>query len=116
MFAASTGALSGTGADERVQLVDEQDDVVRVTELLDDLLQALLELAAVLRARDEGADVEREHALPLQRLGHVALDDAVREALGDGRLANAGLADQRRVVLVRRLRIWMTRSISFHGR
>ena len=31
--------------------------------------------------------------------GHVAGDDAVREALGDRRLADAGLADQGRVVL-----------------
>ena len=92
-------ALGRAGTDERVQLVDEQDDVVRVTELLDDLLEALLELAAVLRAGDERADVERQHALSLQRLGHVALDDAVREALGDRGLADARLADERRVVL-----------------
>src|SRR5207244_9650835 len=69
-------ALGGTRADERVQLVDEQDDVVRVTELLDDLLEALLELTAVLRARDERADVQREDALALQRLRHGALHDA----------------------------------------
>src|SRR5207245_8359032 len=67
-------ALGGTRADERVQLVDKQDDVVRVPELLDDLLEALLELAPILRARDERPDVEREHALALQRLGDVALD------------------------------------------
>src|SRR5581483_1072536 len=91
--------LRRTRPHERVQLVDEQDDVVRVTELLDDLLEALLELAAVLRARDERPDVEREHALALQRLGHVTLHDAVREALGDGGLADARLSDERRVVL-----------------
>ena len=37
--------------------------------------------------------------LPLQALGHVALDDAVGQALDDGRLADAGLADEDRVVL-----------------
>ena len=31
--------------------------------------------------------------------GHVAADDALREALDDGRLADAGLADEHRVVL-----------------
>ncbi len=92
-------ALGGAGADERVQLIDEEDDVVRVPELLDDLLEALLELAAVLGAGDERADVEGEHALPLQRLGHVALDDAVREALRDRGLADARLADEGGVVL-----------------
>ena len=62
-------------------------------------LQPLLELAAVLRAREERADVERQDALVLQALGHVAGDDALREPLGDRRLADAGLADQDRVVL-----------------
>ena len=107
------GALGRAGADERVQLVDEQDGVVRVAQLLDDLLEPLLELAAVLRAGDERADVEGQDALVEQRLGDVAGDDAVGQALGDGRLADAGLADQGGVVLGRRDRIWMTRSISF---
>src|SRR5439155_14085363 len=92
-------ALGRARADERVQRVDEQDDVVRVPQLFDDLLEALLELAAILRAGDERADVQREDALALQRLGHVALHDAVRETLRDGGLADAGLADERGVVL-----------------
>ncbi len=40
-----------------------------------------------------------DDALVLERLGHVAAHDALGEALGDGRLADAGLADQDRVVL-----------------
>jgi hypothetical protein len=51
------GALRGAGPDERVQLVDEQQAVPGRPDLLDDLLQPLLELAAVLRAGDERADV-----------------------------------------------------------
>src|SRR6267378_623857 len=35
------GAFRSAGTDERVQLVDEEDDVVRVAELLDDLLETL---------------------------------------------------------------------------
>ena len=92
-------ALGGAGADEGVQLVDEEDRVVGVAELLDDLLEALLELAAVLGAGDERADVERQDPLVQQRLGHVARDDPMGQALGDRGLADAGLADQRRVVL-----------------
>ena len=68
-------------------------------ELLDDLLEALLELAAVLGAGDERADVERQDALVEQDVGDVAGDDPVGEALGDGGLADARLADERRVVL-----------------
>jgi hypothetical protein len=56
-------ALGRAGTDERVQLVDEEDGVVGVPELLDDLLEALLELAAVLGAGDERADVECQDAL-----------------------------------------------------
>ena len=106
-------ALGGAGADERVELVDEEDGVVGVPELLDDLLQALLELAAVLGAGDERPDVERQDALVQEDVRHVAGDDPVGQALRDGGLANAGLADQGRVVLGLAPRIWMTRSISF---
>mmetsp|Transcript_3247 Transcript_3247/g.10849 ORF Transcript_3247/g.10849 Transcript_3247/m.10849 type:complete len:579 (+) Transcript_3247:544-2280(+) len=46
--------LPGTArAHEHVQLVDEQDDIRRRLHLLDDVLQALLELAAVLCVREE---------------------------------------------------------------
>ena len=92
-------ALGGAGADERVELVDEEDRVVGVAELLDDLLEPLLELAAVLGAGDERPDVEGQDALVEQRLGDVAGDDPVGQALRDGGLADAGLADQGRVVL-----------------
>ena len=68
-------------------------------ELLDDLLEPLLELAAVLRAGDERADVEGQDPLVEQDVRDVARDDAVGQALGDRGLADAGLADQGRVVL-----------------
>ena len=93
-------ALGATGADDRVQLVDEGDDLaVAVGDLLEHGLQPLLELTAVLRAGDHRADVERDEALVAQALGHVALDDAAGEALGDRGLAHAGLTDEHRVVL-----------------
>jgi hypothetical protein len=41
------GTLGRTGADECVQLVDEEDRVVALGDFLDHVLQALLELAAV---------------------------------------------------------------------
>ena len=62
-------------------------------------LQALLELAAILGAGDQRAHVERQQLLVLEALGHVALDDALRQAFGDGGLADAGLADQDGIVL-----------------
>ena len=92
-------ALGGARPDEVVELVDEQDDVAALGDLLHHLLQALLELTAVLRARDERREVERVNLLPLQELGHLVRRDALREALDDCGLADTGLADQDRVVL-----------------
>jgi hypothetical protein len=94
------GALGGARADDRVQLVEEQHDLAaRLLDLLEDGLQALLELAAVLRAGEQRADVERDDAAVAQRLGDVAGDDPLGEALDDRRLADARLADQHWVVL-----------------
>jgi hypothetical protein len=94
------GAVRLPGADERVHLVDEQDDLaLGRRHLVQHRLQPLLELAAVLRAGDQGAHVERQELLFLQALGHVAVDHALGQALDDGRLADPRLADQDRVVL-----------------
>ena len=92
-------ALGRTGTDERVDLVDEQDDVAAGLDLLEHLLEALLEVAAVARAGDEGAEVERVQLLLVERVGDVVVDDLLGEALDDRRLADARLADQHRVVL-----------------
>ncbi len=91
--------LRCAGADEVVELVDEQDDVAPLGDLLHHLLQALLELPAVLGAGDERGKVERVDLLALEQLGHLARRDPLGETLDDGRLANARLADQDRVVL-----------------
>src|SRR6185503_3629334 len=93
-------AFGFAGADHRVQLVDEQDDLAfLLREIVEHALQPLLEFAAELRARDQRAHVERQHALPLQAFGNLAVDDALREAFNNSRLADAGLADQNWVVL-----------------
>ena len=93
------GALGGPGPHEGVDLVDEQDDVAAGAHLLEDLLEALLEVAAVARAGHEGAHVQGVELLVAQGLGHVAVDDGLAQALDDGGLAHAGLADEDGVVL-----------------
>ncbi len=93
------GAFSRAGAHEVVDLVDEQDDVAALGDLFHDLLEALLELAAVLGAGDQGAQVERVDLLVLEDAGHVVLGDALGQALDDGGLAHARLAHEHRVVL-----------------
>ena len=74
-------------------------DVLGAADLVHHRLDALLELAAVLRAGDHHRQVEHDDAAVGQQLGHVAVDDPLGEALDDGRLADAGLAQQHGVVL-----------------
>jgi hypothetical protein len=94
------GAFRLAGADKGVHLVDEQHDAAgRGLDLGQHRLQPLLELAAVLRPGDQRAHVERHQPLVAQAFGHVAVDDAQGQSFGDGRLADARLADQNRVVL-----------------
>ena len=94
------GAIGLAGAHQRVHLVDEKDDLpIRGGDLVEHGLQPLLEFAAIFRAGNERAHVERQQRLVLEAFGHVAIDDADGQALGDGGLADAGLADQHRIVL-----------------
>ena len=71
----------------------------RGRDLLQHGLEPFLELAAELGAGHEGAQIERHQALVLEALGHVAIDDALRQPFDDGGLADAGLADQDGIVL-----------------
>ena len=93
-------ALGVARADDVVHLVYDEDDVAGLAYLLDEPLHAALELAAELRAGHEGGEVEEVDLLVAQLVGHVAAGDALGKALGDGRLADAGLADEAGVVLL----------------
>ena len=93
-------AAGGAGADHGVDLVDEQDGARRRLQLGDDVLQPLLEVAAVAGAGQQRAHVEGEDGRGLEHVGHLAADDAPGQAFGQGRLADAGIADEQRVVLV----------------
>uniref|UniRef100_A0A0N4ZD53 PE-PGRS family protein n=1 Tax=Parastrongyloides trichosuri TaxID=131310 RepID=A0A0N4ZD53_PARTI len=94
------GPVALARADQGVHLVDEEDDLaLGGGDLVQHGLQPLLELAAVFSARNQGAHIERQDFLVLQAFRHVAVDDAQGQALDDGGLADAGLADQDGVVL-----------------
>ena len=93
-------ARGRTGADHRVDLVDEHDRLRVLLDLLHHLLEAFLEIAAIARAGKQRAHVEREDGRVLQHLGHLAAHDLEGQALGDRGLADAGVADQQRVVLL----------------
>ena len=95
------GALGGAGADDRVQLVDEEDDLRRSASAIS-LRTAFRRSSNSPRYFAPASSAPMSSAITravAQRLGHVAGDDALGEALDDRRLADAGLADQHRVVL-----------------
>src|SRR5690606_35518770 len=92
-------AFSSARADQRVDLVDEGDDVTAGAGLLRHLLEALFEVTAVAASCNKRADVEGVELLVFQRLGNVAAHDRLGEALDDGGLTDTGLTDQYRVVL-----------------
>ena len=83
-----------------MQLIDEEDDAaLALADFFEHGLEPFLKFAAVLGAGDQRAHVKRENGFVFQAFRHVAAHNALRQALGDGRLADARLADEHRVVL-----------------
>ena len=83
-----------------MHLVNEQDDfAIGAGDFIQNRFQAFFKVAAKLGARDQRAHVQRHQFAVAQGLRHVAIDDAQRQAFGDGGLAHARLADQHRIVL-----------------
>mmetsp|Transcript_45742 Transcript_45742/g.145763 ORF Transcript_45742/g.145763 Transcript_45742/m.145763 type:complete len:302 (+) Transcript_45742:1379-2284(+) len=89
----------GPRAHERVQLVYEENDPRVRNHLLDHLLEALLELPAVLGVGDQHTHLQREEPLALQPGGHLLVHDHLREPLRQGRLAHARVAHEAGVAL-----------------
>ena len=86
-------------ADDRMQFVDEEDDVALLfREILEHRFQTLLEFAAEFRTGDQCAHVERKHATIAQTFRHLMIDDALRKAFDDCCLAHAGFADQHWII------------------
>ena len=92
-------SLGRTGSDERMKLVDKDNVLAALFELGHDLFQTFLELAAVFRSGNDERKVERENAFVLEKCRNVLVDDPLRQALDDRRLAHARFADQNRIVL-----------------
>ena len=93
-------AVGLAGTHDGVQLINEEDDLaLALLHLIQDALQTLLELAAVLCASHQSTHVQAEHGAVFQVLRHIAPDDTLGQTLGDGRLADARLTDEAGVVL-----------------
>ena len=93
------GAFRSAGTNQGVDLVDEEDDVPASADFLEDLLQALFEVATVARAGDQRAHIEAVDLLVLDGFGHVAGNDCLGETFDNGGLTDARFTDQNGVVL-----------------
>ena len=92
-------AFGRARAHQRVQLVDEQNDLpFGFGNFLEHGFQAVFEFAAIFRAGHQRRQIQRDHALRAQHFGHVAGNDALRQPFDDGGLADARLADQHGII------------------
>src|SRR5438128_2134343 len=83
-----------------MSLVDKENDRLRrCFDLGDDRFEPVLELAFHARPGLQQTQVERAHGYALERFGDVARHNPKSKALDDGRLADACLAGQDRIVL-----------------
>ena len=83
-----------------MDLVDEHDGAGKLLDLLEDLLQPLLEIAAVTGAGQQRPHVEGKDGCIPEHLGNLAFDNALGEPLRDRRLADARFPDEQRIVLL----------------
>lgn len=86
-----------------MELVDKENDTGTaffrcLLYLVQDGLDTLLVLSLVLSAGHKRTHVKRKHSRK-EGSRHIAIDNALRKALGDGSLANARLANQNGVIL-----------------
>src|SRR5262249_3320161 len=86
-------ATRRAGADDRMELIDEQDGPRLRLEFGQHRLEPLLEIAAIARSREQRAHVERVDRSAQQYLGHLTLDDAARQPFGNRRFPYTRLAD-----------------------
>jgi hypothetical protein len=98
------GRIAGSGlparADQGVHFVDEENHRLHgFVCLLEQRLQARLELASHAGPREERTDVETQQACVAQRRRHIAAGNGQRQALDHGGLADARLSRQQRIVL-----------------
>ena len=93
-------ALGIPRADDVVHLVDDKDHIPLLADFLDEALHAAFKLAAKLRACHQRREVEQEDLLIPELYRHIAVCDTLGKALGNGGLADAGLADEAGIILL----------------
>ena len=87
-------------ANKIVDLVDDQNDVAALLDLADQALHAALELPPELGAGNQCRQIQQEHFLIPQLIGHIPGGDPLGKTLSNGSLTHTGLTDQARVILL----------------
>ena len=80
--------LCGPRPDERVQFVDEDNDVAGLHDLFHHDFQPFLELPPILCSGDKRAQVQRDHSSREEIVRHVRRDDPLGQAFHDRCLAD----------------------------
>ena len=83
-----------------MDFIDEHNGAGTGLDLLHHRFQPLLEIAAVAGAGQKRSHVELVDGAVQQDFGDFAVDDLAGQALGDGGLADARVADEQRIVLL----------------
>ena len=94
------GALCGAGANDGVNLVNEEDVILGFLQLSNNLLHAVLKLTAILGSCYQTCQVKCPDLLSAQDVRNVAGCNELSQTLNNGGLTNAGIAQDKWVVLL----------------
>ncbi|MCY1410778.1 hypothetical protein D9M71_261530 [compost metagenome] len=81
-----------------MDLVDEQDRLRTFFQLIEQRLEALLEIATVFGTGQQGTQVEGVNHAVGQQVRHLVVDNALGQAFGNRGFTHARLAHQQRIV------------------
>ncbi|RMS09926.1 hypothetical protein ALP75_200346 [Pseudomonas syringae pv. actinidiae] len=82
-----------------MDLVDEQNRLRTLAQLIEQRLEALLEITTVFGPGQQGTQVKRIDNAVGKQVRHLIVDDTLGKAFGNGGFTHPGLSDQQRVVL-----------------
>ena len=92
-------AFRAAGADDRMNFVNEQQDIAGLVQLVQHVFHPLLKFAPVLGARHHAADIQAQHPLAQQHFRHIPLGNPLRQAFRHRAFAHSRFPDQHRIVL-----------------
>jgi hypothetical protein len=82
-----------------VQFINKQNDLTLGRfDLFEHGLQTIFELASILRTCQHRTEIETDQTLVTERLRDIAGYNSLRQAFDDRRFADAGLANQNRII------------------